>query len=154
MLCNRCNKREAEITFKEYVEGNIVTLFLCRECAEELANGVRVIPEEEMIPQETLIKCRVCGTSLRDFRNNFLMGCSTCYEYFLPYFQEVFHKIVHRSYFNGDRLKTENFTQFVESELQKLKQALEELKEREEFKEAIKVRDRIKKLENILKWIS
>jgi|YNPMSStandDraft_1061717.scaffolds.fasta_scaffold02320_4 Uncharacterized protein with conserved CXXC pairs len=154
MLCSRCNKKEAEITYKEYVEGKTTTLFLCRECAEELANGIRIIPEEEMIPHETLIKCNVCGTSLRDFRNNFLMGCPTCYDYFLPYFKEVFDRIIHRSYFNGERLKAENFTQFVESELQKLKQTLEELKEREEFKEAIKVRDRIRKLENILKWIS
>ncbi|HOK23030.1 MAG TPA: hypothetical protein PKU94_01935 [Candidatus Hydrothermia bacterium] len=154
MICQKCNQREAEILYTEYVEGILLTTNLCRICAEEAANGVREMPEEEMEPADKTAKCPKCGLSLVEFRMSLQLGCPNCYDYFSPFFKEVLSRVVHRSSFSGERINPDRFLLYIESEILKLNDKLKELKDREEFKEAIKVRDKIRKLESIKKWIS
>ncbi len=154
MLCQKCNSRDAEIVYKEFSNGKLITMNLCWKCAEETANAVREIPQEEMEPPDSSTKCPKCGLTLREFRTNFQLGCSYCYEYFLPFFREVLDRVIHRSSFSGERIKPDRFSIYLQSEILKLKDELQDLTDREEFREAIKVRDKIHKLESILKWIS
>jgi len=154
MLCENCHEREAEITLKIYQKGELKTLRVCKTCANKLANAVREIPDEEYKPPELVVKCPNCGLTLRDFRETFLLGCSYCYDHFIPFFAELFERVIHRSSFPGDRIHPEFFEPYIKARLEKLKEELKELTENEEFREAIKVRDKILKLENMLKWIT
>ncbi len=152
MICPRCNKRDVEVTYKEYIEGIITEIGLCLKCANDLANGIRIIPEEEIISEDNLIKCQNCGFSLREFKEDFLLGCSECYDVFLPFFKEIFGRLTINTKYSGERLTPDRFMPIVEEEIKDLTEKLKELIEKEEFKEAIKVRDRIKRLEKIIKW--
>jgi protein arginine kinase activator len=154
MLCENCGQKEAKVTLVLYVNKKISRLYVCEDCAESLANAIREIPEEEMRPRDIEIKCPSCGLSLKEFRTTFTLGCPGCYEHFLPFFTDLFERVIHRSSFQGERINPENFKGYLNSRIEKLKKELQELTEREEFREAIKVRDMIYKLEEMLKWIS
>ncbi|MEO0265215.1 MAG: UvrB/UvrC motif-containing protein [candidate division WOR-3 bacterium] len=154
MICENCGKNDARITLVIYVNKKPSRLFVCEECAEMLANAVREIPEEEMRPQDSSIKCPQCNLSLREFRTNFILGCPKCYEHFLPFFTDLFERVIRRTSFEGGRINPESYARYIVTIIEKLKNELQELTEKEEFKEAIKVRDKILKFEQILKWIS
>lgn len=94
MKCERCGKQLGNNIYK--YNGMV----LCPECAQvlgvpDLMNGAfkfldsdimsaipKVFGNLDFSPSRTQIKCAKCGTSLRDFETNGILGCIECYNTF------------------------------------------------------------------------
>ena len=103
MICQRCHARDATVQVDATVDGDTITLRLCRECAtswvgegstacnSELAEMLRNIAlkalgvvdgksvDDNEGEDEVEVACPECGLSLRDFRNRQRLGCEQCY---------------------------------------------------------------------------
>ena len=107
MQCDICHKNEASLHFKEVVQDKVVSLNLCRECADaqgvtkslqselELAELIKALSDHsqpeapaaagtrsktESRPATTA--CSQCGTTLDDLRKSGRLGCPACYAAF------------------------------------------------------------------------
>ena len=104
MLCSYCGKREVEVLIKQVVNQEVHDLKLCRECAEEMGFISPDIPsitisfslnEADLQKQKKMMRlqkknaeihdalvCSSCGMEYKEFRQNGILGCPTCYESF------------------------------------------------------------------------
>lgn len=101
MLCDKCKKREATITFTQVVNGESKVYNLCQECAAETELGMFLEPEflcqiltgvlelqgekaDEGVENSAYrhVVCPVCHTSYSDFVKNSRFGCADCYNTF------------------------------------------------------------------------
>ncbi len=103
MICTVCGSDRAK-NFVRKMDGREVTLTLCPNCY------ARLYPEQESADLFTSFvghaptgaadkACKVCGTTLADFRRTGLLGCAACYEAFreelLPTIRYVQGKLMH-----------------------------------------------------------
>ncbi|HDL60523.1 MAG TPA: hypothetical protein ENH14_03600 [candidate division WOR-3 bacterium] len=151
-ICPVCKLREADTTLVEFVEGRIKKRLLCSICAEKEADGVRSIIITSTEVRRKGKKCPVCGTSLYEFRRSFLMGCPTCYDIFRDELTEILKKVVGRESFLGERPQKDSEIIPLLQERENLMKRLNEAIKKEEFEEAAKLRDEIKKIEEQLQW--
>ncbi len=94
MLCEKCRVREATIQYTEVVNGVRTEHNFCAQCASEMDLGQdfplgRLLsgllglgtesPREEKYAQ---VVCPTCGTSYGDFVKDSRFGCPDCYEVF------------------------------------------------------------------------
>ncbi|MDP8214284.1 MAG: UvrB/UvrC motif-containing protein [Candidatus Euphemobacter frigidus] len=92
MLCQECGKKEATVHFTEIIDGKIIKLHLCEDCAKakgialtpsgaisELISSLVVDREEE---EDDKLRCPHCGISLKELRRTGWLGCGHCYETF------------------------------------------------------------------------
>lgn len=107
MICSNCGKREVEVLIKQVMGGEVRSLNLCRECAEQLGflspdipritisftvgDGVDVSrakprkrqnAKQRREEQENALVCPTCGTRFSTFRETGVVGCPDCYEAF------------------------------------------------------------------------
>jgi protein arginine kinase activator len=98
MLCQQCQKREANVHFTQIINGKKVEMYLCEQCAAEkgkftfspqlnLVNFLWGFPGfganagfSQAGPKE--IRCEVCNMSFDDFRKIGKLGCANCYRIF------------------------------------------------------------------------
>jgi protein arginine kinase activator len=98
MLCQQCQKREANVHFTQVINGEKVEMYLCEQCAAEkgkftfspqlnLVNFLWGFPGfganagfSQAGPKE--IRCEVCNMSFDDFRKTGKLGCANCYRIF------------------------------------------------------------------------
>ncbi|MGE5614293.1 MAG: UvrB/UvrC motif-containing protein [Bacillota bacterium] len=97
MLCQQCQKREANVHFTQVINGEKVEMYLCEQCAAEkgkftfnpqlnLVNFLWGFPGFggstgfSQVPKE--IRCEVCNMSFDDFRKTGKLGCANCYRIF------------------------------------------------------------------------
>jgi protein arginine kinase activator len=98
MLCQQCQKREANVHFTRVINGKKVEMYLCEQCAAEkgkftfspqlnLVNFLWGFPGfganagfSQAGPRE--IRCEVCNMSFDDFRKTGKLGCANCYRIF------------------------------------------------------------------------
>jgi len=104
MQCDICHKNEACLHFKEVIQDKVVSLNLCRECADakgvtkslagelELARLIKALSEQgqeaappaaarkERRPETTV--CPECETTLAEVKKNGRLGCPACYATF------------------------------------------------------------------------
>ncbi len=160
MLCERCKIREAQVTFVEVIGGTKKVLHLCSICAEKLSLGV---PEEKgklsqdfHQPEETRpsepegkgeeLICKNCGMSFSDFQKTGRLGCAECYNAFGEKLREFLEEIHGSAEYRGrsyavSKEESRRFQKARELQL-KLKKAIEE----ENFEEAARIRDELKKI--------
>jgi len=72
MLCDICKKKEPVVKVTRTIDGETITLRLCRECLDTL-DGIRV---------EEITRCKNCGRSLDEIRDTWIVGCEKCYDRF------------------------------------------------------------------------
>jgi len=155
MICQLCHKRTARFHLPRIVDNELVEIHLCRECIEcqdpaEHENGLAdklstllegllhsSINEKGM---ESSLSCDVCKTSLREYNQNGLLGCSNCYE--------VFSKVI----FKDNEAKKQiscgkKGLQRISENIQNLQKELNKAVELEQFEMAAELRDKIRKYE-------
>ena len=99
MLCQNCEKNEANVRYTQIVNGVKKEMILCEECAEKM--GIKnfkinmpihfsnflddFFNDEQLLPsfmKEKSTQCNSCGELYDDFIKTGLLGCAECYDMF------------------------------------------------------------------------
>lgn len=163
MLCQNCNVNQATVFLHRIVNGQEKEYHLCSQCAkqidaeisfEKLFQGfLDTFLSYDQKSKSNLInnnvveklKCNKCGFTYDDFKNTGKLGCSECYKTFRSDLLSVLKNIQGSVRHNGKMPK--NFVARVsKSELEKLKLQLKKAIEKEEYEEAARLRDEIKRI--------
>ena len=158
MLCQECQKNEANIFFKGILQNKVIQWSLCSDCAKEkglepgaassplfsIADFLSGLGEMGKSP-----KCSACGLRYSQFKQTGLLGCSRCYESFAAQLEPLLKRIHGTSQHSGKRREppAKNAAHpEAAKELQQLKEALRRAIQREEYEKAAQIRDQIRKL--------
>ena len=173
MLCEHCNKREANVKYTQIINGEKRQMLLCSSCAKEM--GIDNLSfdmdvnlsnffgdllgeyEKEAFPSligTNELKCSNCQMTYDEFQRNGKMGCSHCYEAFSDKIDPLLKRlhgstkyVGRKSKSNIEDVKTKDSQNGKLEEIEKLKEKIKELIKEENYEEAAKIRDKIKKLE-------
>lgn len=156
MKCTNCGKNNANITYQQNINGEVTNLILCEECAKKLGIfnsfdnifSPMVLDLDYILPEE--VKCKKCGYTLSQYKSTGLFGCDECYDTFKNEIDAILLRLQGKNRtlkLKADK-KVDKKPDKKVSKLDDLKEKLKKLVENEEFEEAAKIRDEIKKLEN------
>ncbi len=174
MLCAKCGKNEATVYFKSVINGEKTEQHLCSDCAKE--SGVmknfdlhrNVIqnnffgrdffsPFSSLLGAERLLsgfvdddffgspglleknspeKCPYCGTTLENFKKTGKFGCGMCYETF----KDSMDMAVKTADVKSEPKNT------ADSRIERLRRKIDLAISSENYEDAAKYRDEIKKL--------
>lgn len=171
MLCNKCKKNEANIYYTEIISGEKKEQHLCDECALEYTSfqsgtvssskevtlgsllstilGNYYNPESGNTKKEIKeLRCKECGNSYSEFTKKGRFGCSECYNSFQSLLSKSLSNLHGANVHVGKKpigfvSKTQKLVDEL-SELDKLAIRLQDAIEKEEFEEAVKLRDKIR----------
>lgn len=165
MLCQECESKQAALHFTKIINGEKTEFHICESCAREKGelipgspNGFSIhnllsglLDYEPGVGKSGKLqepRCEQCGLTYSQFGKLGKFGCSSCHQHFSDRLEPLLRrvhgstvhvgKIPHRT---GGQLQTKR-------EIKELKKAMQVHIEREEFEEAAKIRDQIRKLEN------
>lgn len=161
MKCDFCPK-EATVHLTEIINGQIIEMHLCETCAKEKGTDFtqpfsaadlfqtfsNVLNEPGLVQQSSQMVCSACGMTYADFSKSGRLGCEKCYESFkkvlLPLIKRVQRSVLHQ----GKRPAAGAERGKAQLQIQRLQKQLEQCIETENFEQAAKIRDEIKKLES------
>ena len=155
MKCSNCGKNNANITYKQNINGEVINLNLCESCAHKLGIfnsfddvfSPMILDLDYILPEE--VKCKKCGYTLSKYKSTGLFGCDECYNTFKKDIDSMLLRIQGKNRHIPSKSKlSEAKNKKENSELDKLKDELKELIEQEKFEDAAVIRDKIKELEN------
>lgn len=161
--CSICQKQEVFVTISTIdKDGMIVELSLCKECAEK--KGVGEIKKVKLSAQEILTElqekiteqdndliCTNCGLSFADFRRRGRLGCEQCYVSFASKLEPIIKRIHNSTQHTGKTITTGRKKISEKFEIKKLKIILESAIQKEDFEKAARIRDQIKKIQQVNK---
>ncbi len=114
MLCENCGKKEANVQYKEVINGKKKQVFLCEECSKKLGledemkfdfpisfssffgDFLEDFDNTDFLPTldtKKDIRCDYCNTSFEDFMNTGKFGCGHCYDAFHSKIDPILKKI-------------------------------------------------------------
>jgi protein arginine kinase activator len=152
VLCEMCQKNEAEVTVKQMVDQEERELLLCQDCAQKTA-GKLATSLMEMILDATFeignrrfaaaeATCPGCGLTRPEFRKRSRLGCERCYEAFGRDIEPMVRDM-HR----GDRhVGKTPVSERLAHRLSELETALRAAVKAQRFEEAAVLRDQIREL--------
>ena len=160
MLCEVCKQTQATVHLTEIVNDQMAELHLCESCANQkgaqvesnfgLADLLSGLAEfgKTQEPEEPASKaCSTCGMTYDDFRKVGRLGCSGCYVTFKRSLG-VLLKRIHGSHMHLGKSPARSVKPTkAKNELADLKRKLELAIVREEFEEAAKLRDQMRRME-------
>lgn len=172
MLCQICRKKEATITLTKIVGSQKTEIHLCKDCAPVFSDKFPIFPlpqfdindllagllnaidlyhkEEGVIPGKK-IECSNCHLTYSEFKRSGKLGCSVCYHDFREQLTPLLRRLHGNSEHTGKmpRQLEGKFNKI--SKIKQLKKELQELILKEEYEKAANTRDKILKLEGVLK---
>ncbi|MDF2952629.1 MAG: hypothetical protein K0S18_2212 [Anaerocolumna sp.] len=173
MLCDKCKKNEAKVYYTEIVNGEKSEQHLCEECATELTSfqmGASILnpetslgsllstilgnyhgnPAQEKERTGKELHCDKCGMTYSEFLRVGRFGCDHCYDSFDKVLEQSIRNIQGSDAHTGKKPKDfESKTDKIIKEMpeiDKLSIRLQDAIEKEEFEEAARLRDQIRKL--------
>jgi len=165
--CQSCHLREAEVELTQVAGDEVTSLRLCGKCAAErgmapaapvadsplgaflAAMGQGVTPLEAAAAARAA--CPTCGATLDDFRASGRLGCADCWTTFDRPLRELLNRVhggtrhVGRAYQSADTA-VDPGSDLIRLRL-RLREALREAVNSEEFERAAGLRDRLRGLE-------
>lgn len=162
MLCQECGKEPATMHFTKIVNGDITELHFCENCAKQykefdfdtsfsfhkfLTGLIDNIQGEPVKVNHKELKCDSCGMSYSNFRQIGKFGCPDCYKSFESKLNPLFKEVHGHANHTGKIPRRAGGAIGVKKEITRLKNDLDFLVKSEQFEEAAKVRDEIKKLQ-------
>lgn len=163
MLCEDCNSKNATVHMTKIINGKKEEIHLCDECAKkkEISNFedkfsihsfLASLLEGNATPNVNITsnqikKCPQCGATYNDFKQSGRLGCNMCYSTFSNMLAPLIRRIQGNTVHGGKIPKRSGATIRLRKELNDLKNQLQQLVMREEFEEAAKIRDEIRRLE-------
>ncbi len=172
MLCQDCNKREAQVNLMQIVNNEKLTLSLCKECAAargfhspldnapfplaEILSGLAdsTPPAGETEPAVNLV-CEGCGLTFEEFTRQGRFGCGDCYTAFRQRLETIMRKIHGASLHRGrnpeiTKFDTEEQVALPVKEEERLETELRKAIEAEDFERAAELRDKLKEVKDNL----
>ncbi len=161
MKCSNCGKNNANISYKQNINGEVTNLNLCESCAKKLGifNSFddiftpMVLDFDYILPEE--VKCKNCGYTLSKYKSTGLFGCPSCYDTFKKEIDSMLLRIQGKNRnieSKNDRKIIKNVKEKIKnkkkSEIDDLKEELQRLIKEEKFEDAAIVRDKIKAMES------
>ena len=159
MICDICNKEPATVHLTEIVDDQIMELHLCEECAREkgaqmeqhfgladLLAGLADLGKQFPETTSQIRECAHCGLKYEDFKRIGRLGCGECYESFKKSLELLLRRIQGSTRHIGKSPKGKTVPK-TKLEIRELKVRLKQAVELEEFEEAVRLRDKIKELE-------
>jgi protein arginine kinase activator len=172
MLCQDCNKREAQVHLTQITNNEKRTLHLCKECAAargfhspldnvpfplaEILSGLAAnTAAAGKVKVEDNITCQKCGLSFDTFTRQGRFGCGDCYRTFRHRLEPIMRKIhgasLHRGSVPRTVVSTAEGTQPIPvKEEERLEEELKKAIECEDFERAAEIRDKLKTLRESL----
>ena len=170
MVCQQCNKREANVHYTQIINGKKVEMYLCTQCAAEngtlsfspqisLGNFLWGFPGNNNtgygeLKQPEILRCNVCGMSFDDFRKGGKLGCSNCYSVFRDSLAPILRRLHGNAEHTGKKpeqnqdVKKTDAGIRLSDEIDRLKGELSGAIESEQYEKAAQLRDRIRNLES------
>lgn len=162
MVCDFCKKNEAKVHLTQIVEGVTKKVDLCELCSKEkgaddptgfsladLLLGLGAAQESEPATGGDLA-CPRCGYTQADFKKTGRLGCAHCYETFhdnLPGLLKTMHKGVKHI---GKVPQAKQRSHELDEKLHELQTRLDEAVAKEDFEQAVVLRDEIRRLKTVL----
>lgn len=154
MLCQNCNKNEANMHMKRIIGGRASEVHLCSDCARSLGYGEAFsdfgVGFSDFLGDFLLkndgtassLRCHACGKSFEEIAADGKMGCAECYTAFydklLPSLRKVHGKTSHIGKNPNKCEENPNFDNLL-----MLKSQLENAVAEQNFELAVKLRDEI-----------
>src|SRR3989338_8648173 len=162
MLCDICTTNQATVHLTEIIDEQMTELHLCEECAKnksmdmeqqfglaDLLAGLSDLGKTQGEGKEIVkLKCSACGLTYDDFRKIGRLGCSECYNSFRKYLLPLLKRIHGSNKHYGKMPLVLAKPLKTKSDIEELKVKLQKAVSIEDFEEAARIRDIIKKLEN------
>lgn len=160
MLCENCQKELATVHVTKIINGYKTEMHLCENCARELGEvGLNIeIPNlfagffeplqgitSSFVRQR---ECPTCHSTLEDFRNRNLFGCSDCYETFKNEIEPLLRRLHGSSRHEGKVPLKGHSSLSIEHRIKMLREQLQQAVELENYERAAQLRDQIRELEN------
>lgn len=161
MLCELCKQSQATVHLTEIVNEQMTELHLCEVCANQKGTQVEshfgladlltgladfnktTEPEGDV----TIKSCPTCGMTYDDFRKVGRLGCADCYGAFKRSLGSLLKRIHGSPIHLGKAPVRLVKPAKSKTELQELKRKLERAIDGEEFEEAARLRDAIRRYE-------
>lgn len=166
MLCQNCGRNEATTHIKQIINGDMAESHLCSDCAARLGYsdvfsgfglnlselfggflGDAAIPS---LASGTPLRCPKCGTSFNEIARAGIVGCADCYRTFYDRLLPTIQRIHGGSAYAGKigaASPSIRKKETREEKIEKLKKEMNEAAVKQDFENAAKIRDEIKKLE-------
>ncbi len=162
MLCQHCKKNDANMHMKRIINGNATEVHLCSDCARTLGYGESfgtfglgfsdllsgLYGKSENQLNSNSLRCSLCGKSFADIAESGRVGCAECYITFYDKLLPTLRKIHGKTTHQGKKPYNLNDDNSEIKDIEKLKTALKNAVEREDFELAAKLRDEIIILNN------
>lgn len=150
MLCEKCGKNNATVMYTQIVNGKKSSLNLCSGCAsgESLFDNFGSLLSFGTRPEMNASSCPLCGMTLSEFTRKGRMGCGECYNTFRRQATAMLQKIHGTSVHNVKKEEVkEEAPKKEKTEIEILKEKLQDAITSENYEEAAKIRDEIRSKE-------
>lgn len=163
MWCEQCKQRPATVHLSKIVNDEKTEHNLCEVCAQQvgLEWGVFFEPnfslqhllagmvENESVNPQTAIgpKCSNCGLTFADFRQVGQLGCTECYQAFGSSLDPLFRKVQGSVTHTGKVPRRSGGKFRMRKEIDGLREQLQKAIHDEEYENAARLRDEIRRLE-------
>lgn len=163
MLCERCKKNDATYHVTKIIYNKKADLHLCEQCAREMQEISAAFPIQNIlselmgyisqtheIEKHYEPRCSNCGTYYSEFKKAGLLGCSECYSSFKDELSPVLKRVQGNVKHAGKIPRSRGKARTKKIDMNGLRIMLQKAIENEEYEDAAKIRDEIKKMQNSL----
>lgn len=153
MICQNCNKNEANMHMKRIVNGRAAEVHLCSDCARSLGYGeafsgfgvgIGSLLGEFLSKNESSgssLRCSFCGKSFEEIAGDGKMGCAECYNVFYDKLLPSLNRIHGKASYAGS--KPQGSDKYLAERIDELKAALAVAIDEQNFELAATLRDKI-----------
>jgi protein arginine kinase activator len=160
MQCDVCKQKKATVFLTQIVKGEMQKVNLCENCSKDkgvtdptgfaladLLQGFGTGEKIETQPQERT--CPACGMPQTTFRKTGRLGCAKCYTVFGEGMDNLLKAMHKGTRHTGKVPSRAGLSQSTGPKLEELRAALEEAVKGEQFEDAARLRDEIRRLSEI-----
>lgn len=161
MLCEKCKLNNANVKYIQNLNGKKIEHNLCNSCFNNLNYDNNFMNDFFssfftsglfLNDYEDNYICNVCGNTLESLKKSGKMGCVNCYNIFRNKLDYIFNNMQEKNIHIGKSPKNlqtfkPNLEEDNKENIQNLKQKLNIAIEKEDYEQAIEIRDKIKALE-------
>ncbi|MBN1825915.1 MAG: UvrB/UvrC motif-containing protein [Candidatus Eisenbacteria bacterium] len=164
MKCDKCGEREASVHYTEIKDDQVREMHLCDQCASEkgftvsggaggigtpnLLAGMAEEAQGELGEGAEPLRCDHCGLTYARFKASGRLGCAHCYDAFQAPLVPLLRRI-HGSRRHLGKIPRQAGEEHRRArEIRNKKERLDACVRREEYEEAARIRDEIRRLES------
>ncbi|MFA5271312.1 MAG: UvrB/UvrC motif-containing protein [Candidatus Omnitrophota bacterium] len=155
MVCDICHKNIATVHLTEVINDKVVEMHICQHCTkteefkenlsvQELLGGLMDLAEAKN-KEKISLKCTSCGLTYDDFKKKARLGCCKCYLTFKQQLMPLLKKIHGSLHYTGKRPLDSFLKISRDNKTEELQKRLDRAIQLEEFEEAARLRDELKK---------